>query len=205
MEILTEAAAKFSRVRRPSRRLRTVVGSTMGKTSVILRHLYSLKTSSLDVTRYLHLLIQFDGEEKYLTNLKEPELTRLLDFLDKVRAASSTFRRLRDRPLQALDIIPVNDGVAQACLKKLQAICADSCTFPSSYIISGELAKVDGSRINVGKGLVLWEGTYRDKDVYIMPFGDPAEVEGQVQGIHIWYCRSLPLMGILRRCRSSSI
>ena len=99
MGILTEAAAKFLRVRRPSRRRRTVVGSAMGKTSVILRHLYSLQTSSPDFLRYLHLLIQFDEEERYLTNLKEPELTRLLDFLDKVRAAPSIFRRFRDRPL----------------------------------------------------------------------------------------------------------
>ena len=64
----------------------------MGNTSRILRRLYSLHTSSPDFMRYLHFLIQQldqDKEEQYLTNLKEPELTRLLDFLDKVRAAPS--------------------------------------------------------------------------------------------------------------------
>ena len=61
----------------------------MGNTSRILRRLYSLHTSSPDFMRYLRFLIQQDKEEQYLTNLKEPELTRLLDFLDKVRAAPS--------------------------------------------------------------------------------------------------------------------
>ena len=71
----------------------------MGGTSRILQRLYSLHTSSPDFIRYLHLLIQRDEEERYLTNLKEPKLTRLLDFLDKVRAVPSTFRRFRDRYL----------------------------------------------------------------------------------------------------------
>ena len=57
----------------------------MGKTSRILQHLYSLAASSPDFVRYLHCLIRYDEEEQYLTNLEEPELTRLLDFLDKVR------------------------------------------------------------------------------------------------------------------------
>ena len=72
---------------------------TMRNTSRILQRLYSLHTSSLDFIRYLHFLIQYDKEEEYLTNLQEPELTRLLDFLDKVRVFPSTFRRFRDRLL----------------------------------------------------------------------------------------------------------
>ena len=59
----------------------------MGNTSRILQRLYSLHTSSPDFMRYLHFLIQHDKEEQYLTDLKEPELTRLLDLLNKVRAA----------------------------------------------------------------------------------------------------------------------
>ena len=71
----------------------------MGSTSRILERLYTLHTSSPDFIRYLHFLIQHDDEEEYLTSLEEPELTRLLDILDKVRASPSTFRRFRDRHL----------------------------------------------------------------------------------------------------------
>ena len=71
----------------------------MGNTSRILQRLYSLDTSSPDFLCYLRGLIQFDKEEQYLTNLKEPELARLLDFLDKVRAVPPTFRRFRYGPL----------------------------------------------------------------------------------------------------------
>ena len=69
----------------------------MGNTSRILQRLYSLPTSSPDFARHLRYLIRYDKEERYLTNLKEPGLTRLLDLLDKVRAVPSTFRRFRDR------------------------------------------------------------------------------------------------------------
>ena len=37
------------------------------------------------------LLIQHDEKEKYLTNMKQPELTRLLDFLDNVCAVLHSF------------------------------------------------------------------------------------------------------------------
>ena len=71
----------------------------MGKTSSILQHLYSLDASSPDFIRYLHCLIRYDEEERYLTNLEEPKLTQLVDFLDKVRAFPSTFQQSRDRPI----------------------------------------------------------------------------------------------------------
>ena len=68
----------------------------MGNTSRILQRLYPLPTSSPDFLRHLRHLLRYDKEERYLTSLKEPELTRLLDLLDKVRAVPSTFRRFRD-------------------------------------------------------------------------------------------------------------
>ena len=69
----------------------------MGNTSRILQRLYSLEPSdSPDFIRHLHFLIQHDEEEQYLTNLKEPELTRLLDFLDKVRVVTTILHRFRD-------------------------------------------------------------------------------------------------------------
>ena len=70
----------------------------MGNTSRILKRLYSLGASS-GFLHNLRFLIQFDEEERYLTSLEEPELTRLLDFLDEVRAVPSTFRLFRGRSL----------------------------------------------------------------------------------------------------------
>ena len=69
----------------------------MGNTSRILRRLYSLDASTPDFIRHLHCLIRYDNEERYLSNLNKPELTQLLDFFDKVRAAPPTFHRFRVR------------------------------------------------------------------------------------------------------------
>jgi hypothetical protein len=57
----------------------------------ILRRLYSLDTSSLDFSRHLYSLIRHDEKEQYLSSLQGPELTRLVDLLDEVRALPSTF------------------------------------------------------------------------------------------------------------------
>ena len=63
-------------------------------TPKILQRLYSIKTSSPDFSHYLHSLIQSDREENYLCNLQGPALTRLVDFLDRVRIFPSTSLRL---------------------------------------------------------------------------------------------------------------
>ena len=60
-------------------------------TSWILHRLYSLDPSSLDFSRRLRSLIRHDEEEQYLTSLQGQELARLVNFLDKVGALSSTF------------------------------------------------------------------------------------------------------------------
>ena len=52
----------------------------------ILYRLYTLDPSSLDFLRHLYCLIQHDEEDQYLSSLQGPELTRLVDFLDEVRA-----------------------------------------------------------------------------------------------------------------------
>ena len=67
------------------------------QTSQILQHLYSLDNSSPDLSRYLYHLIQSDGEDPYLLGLQGPELTRLVDFLDTVRALPSAPSNLRNR------------------------------------------------------------------------------------------------------------
>ena len=56
-------------------------------TANILRHLYSLNTSSPDLSRYLYHLIQSDGEDHYLMGLQGSKLIRLVDFIDEVRVS----------------------------------------------------------------------------------------------------------------------
>ena len=63
-------------------------------TSQVLQYLYSLDTSSPNLLRYLYYLIQTDDEEQYLSSLKGPELTRLVDFLDGVRPSLSASPQL---------------------------------------------------------------------------------------------------------------
>jgi len=60
--------------------------------SQILQHLYSLDTSSPDISRLTHDLIRLDEEEKYLSGLQGSELARLVNFLDEVHTLLSAFR-----------------------------------------------------------------------------------------------------------------
>ena len=53
--------------------------------SQILQNLYSLDTSSPDISRLIYGLIRHDEEERYLSSLQGLELARLIDFLDQVR------------------------------------------------------------------------------------------------------------------------
>ena len=57
----------------------------------ILHRLYSLDPSSPGFSCRLRSLIQHDEREQYLTNLRGPQLARLVDFLDEVRAFPSAF------------------------------------------------------------------------------------------------------------------
>ena len=54
-------------------------------TSRVLEQLYLLDASSPDLLRYLYYLVQSDDKEQYLSSLQGPELTRLVEFLDRVR------------------------------------------------------------------------------------------------------------------------
>ena len=60
----------------------------------ILHRLYTLDPSSPDFLRRLSSLIRYDQKEQYLIGLQGSELTRLVDFLDKVRATPSAFHHL---------------------------------------------------------------------------------------------------------------
>ena len=132
----------------------------------ILHRLYSLDPSSLDFSRRLHPLIWHDEQEQYLTSLQGPELARLVDFLDKVRAFPSTFFPVTERILQTLSAISADD-LSQKYLHKLQAICGHHKILPSSCIASGQIARVGDSPIARGAIADVWEGTYRSRRVSI--------------------------------------
>ena len=136
-------------------------------TSQILRHLYSLKPSSPDFSRYLHSLIQSDGEENYLSGLQGSELTELVDFLDEVRVLPSAPSQFTKQISQALGSIPVTDDVFRQCLHRLQAICSHQGILPSSHIISGDIARLGDYPVASGGFADVWEGTHGDIKVCI--------------------------------------
>ena len=58
-------------------------------TPQLLQRFYSFNTLSAELSRCLDDLIQSDEEDHYLLSLQRSELTRLVDFLDKVRVLPS--------------------------------------------------------------------------------------------------------------------
>jgi len=132
-----------------------------------LHHLYSLDPSSLNFSRRLRSLIQHDEREQYLINLRGPQLARVVDLLDQVRALPSAFCPVTDRILQALSAISADDDLSRRCLHKLQAICSHHVILPSSYIASDQIARVGGSPIVLDAIADVWEGIYHGKKVLI--------------------------------------
>jgi len=127
--------------------------------SKILQHLYSLDTSSPGISRLIYGLIRHDEEDQYLSSLQGPELARLVDFLDEVRNLLSAFHPVTN-DLQALDTIPAADDVSRQCLRKLQVICGDNLILPSSYNVSGDLARVGDEPFAYGGFADVWEGAH---------------------------------------------
>ena len=132
-----------------------------------LQTLYSFSTFSPQFSHCLDRLIQSDDEDNYLLGLQGSELTRLVDFLDKVRVLSSVSFQLTKKSLQALGIIPVTEDVSRRCLHKLQAICSHSRILPSSYIISGGLVRVGDYPVASTNLSDVWQGTHGSTKVCI--------------------------------------
>ena len=133
----------------------------------ILHRLYSLDPSSPDFSCYLRSLIRHDDQERYLANLRGLQLTRLVDFLDEVRFLPSDLCLVTKRIPQTLNIISTDDDLPRQCLYKLQAICSHNAILPSSYIASGQIARVGDGPVALGAITDVWEGTYRDEKVSI--------------------------------------
>jgi len=136
-------------------------------TSQVLQHLYSLDNSSPYLLRYLYCLMRSDEEEHYLSSLRGSELARLVDFLDEVCPLPSTLCSITKQTLQALDAIPGTDQVSRQCLHKLQAICGQHMTLPSSHNVSGDLTRVGDHPIASGGFADVWEGIHGDRKVCI--------------------------------------
>ena len=138
------------------------VESPTMSTPKVLRHLYSLDTSSPDFLRCLYSLIQSDEEEQHLSTLQGSELTRLVDFLDEVRSFPSASFQLMEQTwtVQALDVVPMADDVSRRCLHKLRTICSHHGILPSSYTISGNLTRVGDHPVAFGGFSEVWKGTH---------------------------------------------
>jgi len=128
--------------------------------SQVLQYLYSLDTSSPNLSRYLYCLIQLDEEEKYLSGLQGSELYQVVEFLDRVRTLPPAFFPVTEQILQALDAIPPTDDVYRQGLHKLQAICGRNTTLPSSHNVSGDLVTLGDCPIANGGFADVWEGTH---------------------------------------------
>ena len=135
--------------------------------SQILQHLYSLDASSPGISHLIYGLIRHDEEEQYLSSLQGSELARLVDFLDEVRPLPPVFRLVTKQTLQALSAVPTADDVSRQCLRKLQVICGNNMTLPSSYTVSGDLARVGDEPVAFGGFADVWEGAHRGGKVCI--------------------------------------
>jgi len=68
-------------------------------TSQVLQELYSLDSSSPNLSRSLRRLVRRDKEEQYLSSLQGPELNRLVDLLDEVRTLPFAFHLVTEQIL----------------------------------------------------------------------------------------------------------
>ena len=171
----------------------------------ILHRLYSLDISSPDFLRNLYSLFRYDEQERYLENLQGSKLARLVDFLDEVRTPPFAFHQFMKHTPQAVGVISAKHDISRRYLHKLQVICSHHSIMPSSYILSGEIARVGGAPIAVGPIADVWEGTYLTKEVSIkrfkIPLGDNQTFKARV-GHHTSLLR--PLNNTCVPCSHSS-
>ena len=110
------------------------------------------------------------------------------------------------RALQALSVISANRDISRRCLHKLQEICSHRSTLPSSYIVSGEIARVGGGPIALGTITNVWEGTYYSKKVTIKCLKVPPDDDPTLKKVRV-RCRtslSRPLNHTCVACSHSS-
>ena len=160
----------------------------------ILQHLYSLDTSSPNLSRCLYCLIRSDEEEQYLSTLQGSELTQLVDFLDEVRSSPPASVQLTKPIVQILDAAPMADDVFRRCLHKLKTICSRHAILPSSYTIVGDLARTGNDPVAFGGFSDVWEGTYNGSKVCIKHLRVSEQVRKSIEKVSIlrWLVSILP-------------
>lgn len=135
--------------------------------SRVLERLYTLDTFSPYFSRDLYWVIKTDEREQYLASLQGPELSRLVDFLYRVRSLIFSSFQPTKRSSQALGVPTISEVTRKTCLHKLQAICGYHRTLPSPCLVSGDLAQVGGHPATSGELSDVWEGTYHNSRVCI--------------------------------------
>jgi hypothetical protein len=68
---------------------------------------------------------------------------------------------------QALEDIPVTDGLFRRCLRRLRQICGHHNILPSSHIVSAGLETTSEHAIAYGGFADVWEGALGDEKVCI--------------------------------------
>lgn len=157
----------------------------------ILQCLCLLGTSSPDISRLVYSLIRHGGEDRYLSSLQGSELARVVDFLDKVRTLLPSLCLVTKQILQALDAIPSADEVYRQRLRKLQTICARHTILPSSYAVSGGLARVGDKPVAFGGFADVWEGIHNGRKVCVKALRFYLDDEPTLTKVRIRYRRGL--------------
>ena len=159
-------------------------------TPSVLHRLYSLGTSSPDLSRHLYCLFRHDGNERFLENLQGSKLARLVDFLDGVHTLPFAFHQFMKHTPQAVSVISAKHDISRRYLHSLQVICSHHSILPSSYFLSGEAVRVGDGPIAVGAIADVWEGTYLTKKVSVkclkIPLGN-----SQTSKVRVGYRTSL--------------
>ena len=173
-------------------------------TSTALDKLYSLDITSPKFLRGLYAFIRSDEGGKHSAGLNGVELTRLVDFLDKVRPSFSDSYPNVNKTSKALSSIPPSDDIFRQCLRKLRALCSSHATLPTSHIIGGDLVRLGDSAIAWGGFADVWQGEHNGKKVCIkaprVPLNDTAG-RRQVRNLRP---QIFLFTDVLGRCRHSS-
>ena len=107
-------------------------------TPQILELLYSFNTFSPEFSHCLDRLIKSDEEDRYLLSLQGPELTRLVDFLDRVRVLPSPSSQLTKKPCRPSGSSPslrMSLGDVYTSYKQ-SAATAGSCHLRTLFLVA---------------------------------------------------------------------
>lgn len=82
------------------------------------------------------------------------------------------------------------DDVFRRCLHKLRTICSNHSILPSSYTISGDLARVGDYPVAIGGFSEVWKGTYNGRKVCIKLPRIFEKDREDLEKVSVWNCLS---------------